>query len=94
MADSKLLRDRFNVCRPKLEELLTVKLAQPGRKGLLANETQGKGRHGRLQNAGPPMYRLGPWHDDPVTYTTPKVRNARNSASSTFAKRAITSSVC
>jgi len=54
----------------------------------------GKGRHGRRQNAGPPMYRLGPWHDDPVTYTTPKVRNARNSASSTFAKRAITSSVC
>lgn len=93
VADSKFLRDRFNVCRRKLDELLTVKLAPSGRKGLVADETQGKRRHGWLQNAGPSMYRLGPWpgQGPPCTCAierepgeTPRVQTKRTDLRETY----------
>ena len=46
--------------RTKLEELLAIELAQPGRQGLLADKSQGEGGHGISGWAvGVSMYGLG-----------------------------------
>jgi hypothetical protein len=57
---AELLPDRCHVCRTELEELLAVELAQPGRQGLLADESQGEGGHGIARSVvGVSMYCLG-----------------------------------